>query len=135
MYLFISNIIRYEISFFIFFYRKNSLQKKMFSFCRLSKNYWTTWCTHVTSLAIWLDEIMELLISIKKINETLNILKNSFFKTNFRWFFGFCHYVYQCKILVGFSLVWKIVGSWFVFGKKIFMNVQSYFSIDMIKRT
>ena len=46
-----------------------SVYRKIVFFCRLCKNYWITCCTHVTSHAIWIGEIMRVIISIKQINK------------------------------------------------------------------
>ena len=80
IYIFVSNIegFLYWIGFIcetlpLFFvikvmvYRKNSLQKIKFVFCRLCKNYEITCCIHMTSYAIWVDEITGVMISTKKL--------------------------------------------------------------------
>ena len=44
------------------------LIRTMFFFCcRLCKNYWITYCTHMTSHVISVDEIAGVIISVKKI--------------------------------------------------------------------
>ena len=52
----------------VYWEKKLSIEKKVF-FCRLCKNCWITCCTHMTSHAIWVDEITDVMISIKKINK------------------------------------------------------------------
>ena len=42
----------------------------VFFCCRLCKNYWITYCTHMTSYVIYEDEIADVMISIKKINKS-----------------------------------------------------------------
>ena len=38
--------------------QKKKLEKKFF-YCRLCKNYWITYCTHIMSHEIWVDEITD----------------------------------------------------------------------------
>ena len=33
-------------------------------------NYWITYYTHMTSCVIWVDEIADVMISVKKINKS-----------------------------------------------------------------
>ena len=49
-------------------YRKKTLYRK-------KKSLLSTWCSLVTSHAIWVDEIMRVTISIKMMNKNQNILK------------------------------------------------------------
>ena len=48
----------------------------------------------MTSHAIRVDEITEVMISIKKFNKNLSILKKIFFLIDFAWFLISCQYVY-----------------------------------------
>ena len=65
--------------------------RKIVFVCRFCKNYWITCCTHMTSHAIWVDEIEGVMISIK----------NYLLKIKFTLFFISCHYMYlyQYRIL------------------------------------
>ena len=68
--------------FLFFLIRSMVCRKKLFIekvvFCwRLCKNHWITYCTHMTSHAIWVDEIARV-ISMKKINKGKAIWKNIF---------------------------------------------------------
>ena len=52
-------------------YRKILFIEKNSFFCwRLCKNYWITYCTHMTSLVIWIDEIVDVMISRKNISKS-----------------------------------------------------------------
>ena len=46
--------------------QKKTPRKKFFFYCRLCKNYLIIYCTHMTSHAIWVEEIADVMISIKK---------------------------------------------------------------------
>ena len=65
---------KWETPLLIFLIRTSSTEKKLYrkSFfcCRLCKNYWITYCTDMTSHAIWVDEIADVIISIKRINKS-----------------------------------------------------------------
>ena len=65
--------------------QKKTSEKKPFFYCWLCKNYWITYCTHITSHAVWVDEIADVMMSIKKINKIYNI----FFLKNFNIIFHF----------------------------------------------
>ena len=58
--------------FFIFIrtmaYGDRNYWKIIFGY-RLCENYWVTYCTHITSHANWVDEIVDVMISTKKINK------------------------------------------------------------------
>ena len=60
------------------FYRKTIFTEKKVFFCRLCKNYWITCCTHMTSHAIYVDEITGVTISTKKSIKTKTFWKSSF---------------------------------------------------------
>ena len=55
-------------------YRKKTVEKSFFC-CTLFKYYWITYRTRLTSHAIWVDEIVDVMISIKKIRKSRNIFK------------------------------------------------------------
>ena len=90
IYLFVPNIIHYEIVLkihiniaLIFTNKSHALQKKFF----IEKNSFFTCCTHMTSHAIWIDEISGVMISIKKITKNLKHFgKIVFFKEVLRNF-------------------------------------------------
>ena len=48
--------------------QKKTLYRKFF-YCRLCKNHWITYCTHMKSHLIGVDEIADVMVSIKNINE------------------------------------------------------------------
>ena len=53
-------------------YRKNSLKEKIVFFCRLCKCYWiTVHVVHNMPHAIWVDNVMGVMISKEKINKKL----------------------------------------------------------------
>ena len=60
--------------------KKLFVEKKKFFCCRLCKNYWITYCTHMTSHAIWVDKIADVMISIKKLKHFEKIFLNKFYK-------------------------------------------------------
>ena len=51
------------------------LMRNMFFFCRLCKNYWITYYTLMTSHVIWVDEIPDVMISMKKDKVKKHFLK------------------------------------------------------------
>ena len=64
---------KWETPLLIFLIRTWSTEKKLyrksFFYCRLCKNYWITYFTDMTSHPFWVDEIADVIISIKKINK------------------------------------------------------------------
>ena len=77
-------------------YKKKHTEKNSFCVCRLCKNYWNKCCTHMTSHAIWVDEVTGTIISTKKINKKLKhfekiIFLNIFY--SFSFLFTMCIYI------------------------------------------
>ena len=46
-----------------------NIEIKKIKKCRLRKNYWITYCAHMTSHANWIHKIEDVIISIKNINK------------------------------------------------------------------
>ena len=83
--------------------QKKKLEKKFF-YCRLCKNYWITYCTHMMSHEIWVDEIADVT------QQTFILMKTSWRRledvfrlrlqktSSSRWIYSLYSYVFRRRL-------------------------------------
>ena len=84
------------------------IRTMLFFSCRLCKNYWITYCTHMKSHVIWADKKADVMISIKRSIKAKTFLKSSFLNR----FYLIFHFLSLCVFKSIQHIGWSIPLSW-----------------------